>query len=106
MISGISKKVIFFSFLFINFLQPSKSADFVKINKNINNRNTKLIWSKSLNKENLSSSSKVSYTNTSSVNLQKNLDSSLVANAEEQRELIIQSDTSRFKIQSLTQARM
>jgi len=37
--SGISKKVIFFSFLFINFLQPSKSAEFTKINKNINNQN-------------------------------------------------------------------
>jgi len=39
LISGITKKVIFFSFLFINFLQPSKSAEFVKINKNINNQN-------------------------------------------------------------------
>mgnify|MGYP003324752060 CR=1 FL=1 len=33
MISGISKKVIFFSFLFINFIQPSKSAELSKINK-------------------------------------------------------------------------
>ena len=36
MFSGISKKVIFFSFLFINLLQPSKSADFKKINENTN----------------------------------------------------------------------
>jgi len=41
LISGISKKVIFFSFLFINFIQPSKSAELSKINKNINNRNIK-----------------------------------------------------------------
>ena len=34
MISGIPKKVIFFSFLFINFIQPSKSAELPKINKN------------------------------------------------------------------------
>ena len=92
MISGISKKLIFFSFLFINFLQPSKSAEFAKINKNINNRNIKFIWSKSLNKENLSNSSKVSDYNFSPFNLQKNLDSFLVANAKEQQELIIQSD--------------
>jgi len=50
LISGISKKLIFFSFLFINFLQPSKSAEFVKINKHINNQNTELIWSNNLNK--------------------------------------------------------
>jgi len=34
LIAGISKKVIFFSFLFINLLQPSKSAEFKKINEN------------------------------------------------------------------------
>ena len=42
MISGISKKVIFLSFLFINFIQPSKSDEISKINKNINNNNIKL----------------------------------------------------------------
>ena len=46
MITGIPKKIIFFSFLFINFLQPSKSAEFAKINKIINNRNTKPTWLK------------------------------------------------------------
>ena len=45
MFSGISKKVIFFSFLFINFLQPSKSAEFSKINNNNNNRNIKITLS-------------------------------------------------------------
>jgi len=37
LISGISKKVIFFSFLFINFIQPSKSAELSKINKDPEN---------------------------------------------------------------------
>ena len=41
MISGISKKVIFFSFLFVNFIQPLKSAELSKINKIINDRNIK-----------------------------------------------------------------
>ena len=92
MISGISKKVIFFSLLFINFLQPSRSAELAKINKNINNQNTKLIWSKFPNHETFSSFSKMSDDN-SYVNLiKKNLDSFLVAKAEEQQELIIQSD--------------
>ena len=36
MISGISKKAIFFSFLFFNLFQPSKSAEFQKIHKNLN----------------------------------------------------------------------
>jgi hypothetical protein len=47
LISGITKKVIFFSFLFINFIQPTKPAEFSKINKTINNRNTQLTWVKS-----------------------------------------------------------
>ncbi len=41
MISRISKKVIFFFFLFINLLQSSKSAESSEINKNIHNQNTK-----------------------------------------------------------------
>ena len=69
MISGISKKVIFFSFLFINFLQPSKSAEFVKINKRINNQNTKLIWSNPFNKETLPSFFEISDNNKSIANL-------------------------------------
>jgi len=41
LISGISKNAIFFSFLFINFIQPLKSAELSKINKIINDRNIK-----------------------------------------------------------------
>ena len=93
MISGISKKVIFLSFLFINFLQPSKSAEFPKNNKNINNQNTKLHWSNNSSKKVLSTSSisfkdKISYVNL----LNKNFDSFLVAKADNKEELIIQSD--------------
>jgi len=92
LISGISKKVIFFSFLFINFLQPSKSAEFAKINKNTNNQDTNFIWSTSSN-ETLLKPSIISDHNTSDENLlQKNIDPLLVAKAEKQQELIIQSD--------------
>jgi len=84
LISRITKKVIFSSILFINFLQPSRSAEFAKINKNKTNQDTK---------ETLSNSSKFSNDNNSYVNLlQKNLDLFLVAKAETQQELIIQSD--------------
>ena len=41
MISGISKKVIFSSILFIDFLLPSRSAEIAKINKNKSNQDTK-----------------------------------------------------------------
>ena len=92
MISRISKKLIFFTFLFINSLQPSKSAEFAKINKNINNQNTNLIWSETTNEQTLSSTSKISDNNIFYVNLNKNLESFLLAKAENQKELIIQSD--------------
>ena len=93
MISGISKKIIFLSFLFINFLQPSKSADFTKINKNINNQNTKFHWSDILNEKILSSTLKSFNENSSYVNLlRKSFDSFLVAKAEKKQELLIQSD--------------
>ena len=93
MISGIPKKLIFFSYLFINFLQPSKSAEFVKINKNINNQNTNSFGSKFLNEYILLSNSKIFDDNTSYLNLLKrNHDTFLVSNSEKKEELIIQSD--------------
>ncbi len=89
----ISKKVIFFSFLFINILQPSKSAELLKVNKIINNHNTKLIWSKYFSEHTLLNSSKISDDNTTFGNLlKKKFDSFLVAKAKKQQELIIQSD--------------
>jgi len=44
LISGISKKVIFASFLFVYFIQPSKSADLQKSNKGENSLANKLSW--------------------------------------------------------------
>ncbi len=93
MISGISKKVIFFSFIFINFLQQSKSAEYAKINKKINSQNINLILKKNFNEKSLQNTPKTPANNTSYVNLlRKNLDSFLVAKSEKQQELIIQSD--------------
>ena len=93
MISVISKKVIFLSFLFINFIQPSKSADFAKINKNIKNQNTKFFLQNYLNEKILSSTSESFKGKIFSENLlKKNFDSFLVAKAKNQKELIIQSD--------------
>ena len=98
MISGISKKVIFFSFLFINFIQPSKSAELLKINRDTNHRNTKLTLSNLSNLE-ISSNSQNNSLTTFPVDeigsekfLKKKTDSLLVAKAENQQELIIQSD--------------
>ncbi len=98
MISGISKKVIFLSFLFINFLQPSKSAELSKINKNINNSNIKLTLSNLSNVEISSNYQNIIHSNNSYddniyVNfLKKKTDTLFVAKAENQNELIIQSD--------------
>ena len=93
MISGITKKVIFLSFLFINFPQPLKSVELAKINKNINLQKNSLILKKNFNEEYLPNTPKISNYNTSYLNLlQKNFDSFLVAKTEKQQELIIQSD--------------
>ena len=93
MITGISKKLIFFSFLFINFLQPSKSAEFAKINKNINNQNTKFLWSSFFSEKILSISSKSFNHKTSHASLfKKNFDPFLVAKAEKQQDLSLESD--------------
>jgi len=94
LISGLSKKVIFLSFLFINFIQPSTSAELSKIN----NRNIKLTLSNKNNLKIPSNSHKNSSSNvfddyTDYVKfLKKKTDSLLVAKAENQQQLIIQSD--------------
>jgi len=93
LIFGISKKVIYFSFLLFYFLQPSKSAEFERTIKYINNQNKNLIWSKISNKDTLSSSLINSGGNTFYVDSsQKKHDSFLIAKVEKQQELIIQSD--------------
>ncbi len=92
MISGISKKVIFFFFLFINFLEPSKSAEFSKINKNFHNRNTKTtnVDIPSRPQDNFFRNNLYDYP--TYLEFLKNPDSFLVAKAQNQQELIIQSD--------------
>ncbi len=98
LISGISKKLIFFSYLFINFVQPSKSAEFSRIDSNINNQNIKLTWEKISNKETLSFPSKNVLSNNFDNNtdyvksLKKNQDPLFAALGEKQKELIIQAD--------------
>ena len=89
MISGISKKVIFLFFLFFNFLQPSKSVECAKINKNINNQNKDTFYSD----EFISSSLSIYDYDSYYLNLlQKSSDQFLVVNAQKQQELVIQSD--------------
>ncbi len=93
MIPGISKKVIFFFFIFINLLQPSKSAEFSKINKIIHSRNTKStnVDIPSRPQDNFFRNNLYDYP-TYLEFLKKKTDSFLVAKAQNQQELIIQSD--------------
>jgi len=98
LILGISKKVIFFSFLFINFIQPSKSAELSKINKDNINRNIKVNLTNVSNLDISSNSQNNPPKNDLDDNkdyvkfLKKKIGSLLVAKAENQEELIIQSD--------------
>ena len=94
---GISKKAIFISFLFFNYILPSISADFENIIKKDNNLVSKLNWSNSFKKKNLLHSSNFpnnfNYeelsTNRNSLN---NSNSPLSDIGNKQKELIIQSD--------------
>ena len=93
MISGTSKKVILSSLFFINFIQSSSSAEFSKITQNINNSNIKLTLSNSSNALIPSKSPSKNFHENTYVNfLNKKIDSLLFAKAENQQELIIQSD--------------
>ncbi len=98
MILGFSKKVIFSSFLFINFIQPSKSAEFQKINKSDNNQTKHLSWSKNSNKTISSNSSKLfSKNNFEKISgnkkfLKQYAETYLAKISENQQELVIQSD--------------
>ncbi len=98
MIIGISKKIIFLSFLFINFIQPSKSAELSKINKNINNTNLKNFSNTNIlqitsNSCNNTLCSDFDESNDYLEFLKKRTDSLLIARAENQQQLTIQSDT-------------
>jgi len=98
LISGISKKVIFSTFLFINFIEPSKSDDFLRIDENFNNRNIKLSQLKISNEETSSSSYGYFDITTPHIkSLHNNLYSLLLTKAKQQQGLIIQSDTQSEK---------
>ena len=94
---GISKKVIFFSFLFINFIQPSKTVEIQKIIKSENYPIKKLNRSKTPYKKVLSNSSNFSL-NKFELNsfdkkfLKEHSDSLLAFSSENQKEIIIKSD--------------
>ena len=84
--------------MFVNFIHPSKSVEFTTVNKNINNRNTQSTVLGLFKVENPPSShdnflSKDLGNDTDYLKfIKKKTDSPLVAKAENQQELIIQSD--------------
>ena len=79
MIAGISKKLIFTSFLFINFIQPTKSAELYRLNKSEFYQATQLNGKKLTNNKTYSNSP-------------KNLELYLAVNTEKLQELVIESD--------------
>ena len=97
MILGISKKLIFFSFLFFNFIQPSKSVDLEKINNIKKNGTTELSWSEIENKNILFNSSNLSNINHEDIYFDTNFLNKyskplIAATNQDQSEIIIQSD--------------
>ncbi len=93
MIVGIVKKLIFTSFLFIDFIQPLKSADI----QNINNRSSILNFSKISNNKNFSNYSNQLLNSFWESSIDKNLLDKyfepLIADINEKpREIVIQSD--------------
>ena len=98
LIRRISKKIIFSSLIFINFIQPSKSVEFQKINNTTDDQVTRVNWSKKSNKQVLPNPSdlllknkfeKISVENKL---LERYSDPKIADISEKQKELIIQSD--------------
>ncbi len=93
--SGISKKLIVYSFLFINSIQPTKSAEFYNINKIESNHSNSLSFESSLNNENTFNSllnnnfQKIPIEKKSLEEIPEHLITELIA---KQEELVIQSD--------------
>ncbi len=97
MIFGISKKVIFSSFLLINFIYPSKSAEITEPTKNNDNNTPQLKWSKIFNKKSESKSSILSFNDSDQFSvyknfLKKNQETLFADISKYQKELVIQSD--------------
>ena len=96
MISGISKKIIFFFLVFINIIKPTKSVE-IPNNIILDKGNIDLFRSKTSNEERLSNSSKLLkkdfYKNTTDIKFfKRNIKSSKLAYNAKQQELILQSD--------------
>ena len=95
---GISKKVIFFSFFFINFIQPSQSADFHKINNKENYQLNQLSWTKLPGIKNLPRSKNLLFNNNLEVSpikkkfFKKNSESLSAELSQKQKGLVILSD--------------
>ncbi len=87
---GISKKFIFASFLIINFIQPSRSSDFHKINNSKHNRTTKSNWFKSLNSKTQFKFSKHNFFDSNFLN--KYSSQLLAETSQKQEEILIKSD--------------
>ena len=93
MIQGIVKKLIFTFYLFIYFIQPSRSADL----KNIDNEVSKLNWTKILNSKNSFACNNFLLNDFHEISDDKKLlnqyTNPLIANSTENRsEIVIQSD--------------
>ena len=97
MLVGISKKVIFISLLFTNFIQPSRSADLEEISRSENNLNTKISLLKLSNKQYINNNLNQLFTNNlSEIFLDKKIlnqsETLLSAINEKQNEIVIQAD--------------
>ena len=97
MILGIAKKIIFCFFLFINFVQPSESADIHKSKKINNKYPSRIIWTKiptNLKSSNFSNLSVNRFEKLPKHNkvLKQKKEILLADFSEYQEELVIQSD--------------
>jgi len=93
----ISKKILLTSFLLSNFIQPTRSADFQKINNSQNNVVTNLNWTKINSKKKLSLPSNLPLSNVEELYIKDkfpDLHSKLLlaVTSKKQNEIIIQSD--------------
>ena len=91
MIRGIAKKLIFTSFLFINFIQPSKSTELEEINY-INNSGTIKVSSLNISDKKDLLLNNFNYIYSAKNPLNKYSASLIVLNSEKQSEIVIQSD--------------
>jgi len=97
LISGIAKKLIFTYFLFVNFIQPSKSADLHKVYNIKNNGTTKINWPNSTDRKFIFDWFNLTFNNFQEIPLEKKdlekFSEPLIADiSNNQGEVVIQSD--------------